>query len=68
MTQQEIRLELIKLINIQPAELPIAIKFINGSDSAAREIADLRAYEQYRPANLHVVSPSSARYYHITVL
>lgn len=68
MTQQEIRLELIKLIDIQPAELPIAIKFINGSDSAVREIADLREHEKNCQANLYVASPSLARCYHITVL
>ena len=42
MTQQEIRLELIKLINIAPEELLSAEKFINGNNDGLKSIIKTR--------------------------
>lgn len=46
MTQQEIRLELIRLINIRPEELLLAEEFINGNNESAIKISEKRKRER----------------------
>lgn len=63
MTQQEIRLELIKLINIAPEELLLAEEFIKGEDKAADEIADIRK-RGWKPTPIKLILASeTARVY-----
>lgn len=66
MTQQEIRLELIKLINIAPEELLLAEEFVKGSDMALGKLIEKRNGYPV-PSRLEIVSAEKPDPYSVSL-